>query len=175
MSELPPALLDAIAFAARAHDGQKRKDGRTPYVSHVFRVTIIARQLFGVDDPQVLQAAVLHDTIEDTTTDFDDIKERFGVQVAQWVAALSKDKRRQDEEREDEYCRTLAASPWQVRICKLADVYDNLSDSGSQPAEKRARSVSRSRKYLDALKVKMPPEIERPLAIVEELWKRLSV
>jgi len=172
MADFPPALLDAIAFAARAHDGQRRKDDRTPYVSHVFRVCLIARHLFGVDDPQVLLAAVLHDTIEDTTTDFDDIEERFGAQVARWVAALSKDKRRQDPAREDEYCRTLSASPWQVRVCKLADIYDNLSDSGNQPAEKRARSLSRSRKYLDALKVAMPLEIERPLAIVEELWAR---
>src|SRR5438270_10424969 len=107
-------LLDAIAFAARAHDGQRRKDGRTPYVSHVFRVCLIARHLFGVDDPQVLLAAVLHDTIEDTTTDFDDIEERFGAQVARWVAALSKDKRQQDQGREAEYCKTLSASPWQV-------------------------------------------------------------
>jgi guanosine-3',5'-bis(diphosphate) 3'-pyrophosphohydrolase len=174
MAELPPALLDAIAFAARAHDGQRRKDGRTPYVSHVFRVCLITRHLFGVDDPKVLQAAVLHDTVEDTTTDFDDIEERFGADVAHWVAALSKDKRQQDHAREAEYCLTLSAAPWQVRVCKLADIYDNLSDSGNQPQEKRARSISRSRKYLDALKVGMPGEIERPLAIVEELWSRLQ-
>src|SRR5262245_33391443 len=174
MADLPPAVLDAIAFAARAHDGQRRKDGRTPYVSHVFRVCLITRHLFGIDDPQVLLAAVLHDTIEDTTTDFDDLAERFGPQVARCVAALSKDKRQQDQARENEYCLTLSASPWQVRVCKLADIYDNLSDSGNQPAEKRDRSLSRSRKYLDALKVGMPPEIEQPLAIVENLWKRLA-
>src|SRR5262249_28434644 len=121
MADLPPALLDAIAFAARAHDGQRRQAGRTPYVSHVFRVCLITRHLFGVDDPQVLLAAVLHDTVEDTTTDFDDIEERFGVPVARWVAALSKDKRQQEEARENEYCRILSASPWQVRVCKLAD------------------------------------------------------
>src|SRR5262249_38528700 len=121
MAELPPALLDAIAYAARAHDGQRRKDGRTPYVSHVFRVCLITRHLFGVDDPKVLQAAVLHDTVEDTTTDFDDIEERFGAEVARWVAARSKAKRQQDQAREAEYCRILSASPWQVRVCKLAD------------------------------------------------------
>jgi (p)ppGpp synthase/HD superfamily hydrolase len=174
MADLPPALLDAIAFAARAHDGQRRKDGRTPYVSHVFRVCLITRYLFDVVDPSVLLAAVLHDTVEDTTTDFDDIQEHFGAQVADWVAALSKDKRLRDEEREAEYCRVLSAAPWQVRICKLADVYDNLSDSGNQPAEKRARSLLRSRTYLDALKVNAPREIERAMGIVEDLLNRLS-
>lgn len=174
MADLPPALLDAVAFAARAHDGQRRKDGRTPYVSHVFRVCLITRHLFGVDDPDVLLAAVLHDTIEDTTTDFDDIEERFGAKVAEWVAALSKDTRQRDDARETDYCRVLSTAPWQVRVCKLADIYDNLNDSGNQPAEKRSRSLSRSRRYLDALKVDMPREIEQPLAIVEALWQRLS-
>src|SRR6266702_1696056 len=91
-------LLEAIAFAARAHQGQLRKDQRTPYVSHVFRVCLIVRQVFGVDDASVLTAAVLHDTIEDTTTDFDDLAERFGATVAGWVAILSKDKRLVDEQ-----------------------------------------------------------------------------
>jgi guanosine-3',5'-bis(diphosphate) 3'-pyrophosphohydrolase len=174
MAEFPPALLDAIAFAARAHDGQRRKDGRTPYVSHVFRVCLIARHLFGVEDTNVLLAAVLHDTVEDTTTDFDDIEARFGAQVAEWVAALSKDKRLRDNEREAAYCRALSTSSWQVRICKLADIYDNLNDSGNQPAEKRARSQARSRIYLDALKIDAPREIEQAMGIVEELLKHLS-
>src|SRR5262245_47291713 len=88
-------LLDAVAFAARAHKPQLRKDGQTPYVSHVFRVCLIVRHVFGVSDPRVLTAAVLHDTIEDTTTDYDDVAARFGEEVASWVAALSKDKRQQ--------------------------------------------------------------------------------
>jgi len=114
MHDLPPALLDAIAFAARAHHGQLRKDGRTPYVSHVFRVCLTVRHLFGVEDPQVLMAAVLHDTIEDTRTDYDDLADLFGPTVADWVAALSKDMRAPDEQREDAYCRTLSAAPWQA-------------------------------------------------------------
>src|SRR6516164_8624025 len=103
---LPPALLDAVAFAARAHRTQIRKDGQTPYVSHVFRVCLIARHVFGVSDPRVLTAAVLHDTVEDTTTDFDDVAEHFGAEVASWVAALSKDKRLGEEEREEKYKQT---------------------------------------------------------------------
>src|SRR5437588_3817791 len=89
-------LLEAIAFAARAHRPQLRKDGQTPYVSHVFRVCLVARHLFGVEASEVLTAAVLHDTIEDTTTDRDDLAEQFGETVAGWVALLSKDKRLPD-------------------------------------------------------------------------------
>ena len=78
-------LLDAVAFAARAHRHHLRKDGRTPYASHVFRVCLVLRHVFGVEDPDALAAALLHDTIEDTTTDFDDLKEHFGGRVAGWV------------------------------------------------------------------------------------------
>src|SRR5207245_4512347 len=91
-------LLEAISFAARVHHGQLRKDGRTPYASHVFRVCLIVRQVFEIDDASVLTAAVLHDTVEDTTTDFDDLKNEFGEKVAGWIAALSKDKRLPDAE-----------------------------------------------------------------------------
>ena len=78
-------LLDAIAFAARAHHGQMRKDKQTPYVSHVFRVCLVLSEVFGINDQRVLMAAVLHDTLEDTTTDFDDLQERFGKDVVHGV------------------------------------------------------------------------------------------
>lgn len=145
-------LLDAIAFAARAHNGQMRKDRLTPYVSHVFRVCLILRDLFGVDDHQVLIAAVLHDTIEDTTTDHDDLEEQFGPDVAQWVALLSKDKRRPLEEREDAYAQALAEAPWHVQVCKLADVFDNLMDLENLRPERRQRSLRNARRYLDVLR-----------------------
>src|SRR5947209_274805 len=77
-------LLEAASFAARAHAGQLRKDGQTPYVSHVFRVCLVVRHLFGFDDGRMLAAALLHDTIEDTTTDFDDITRIFGTEIAEW-------------------------------------------------------------------------------------------
>src|SRR3954447_2724159 len=103
-------LLEAVSFAARAHRGQVRKDGQTPYAAHPFRVCLIVRHVFGIDDPEVLTAALLHDTIEDTTTDFDDLEERFGAPVAGWVAGLSKDTRLPDDEREAAYMATLAAA-----------------------------------------------------------------
>src|SRR6516225_7915152 len=116
---LPPALLEAIAFAARAHKPQMRKDNQTPYASHPFRVCLVVRQLFGVDDPKVLMAAVLHDTVEDTNTDCDDLIEKFGPEVADWVAQLSKDKRLPEGKREAAYMDTLSKAQWQVKVCKL--------------------------------------------------------
>src|SRR5438045_6723227 len=101
-------LLDAVAFAARAHRHQLRKDDQTPYVSHVFRVAFIVRQLFDISDERVATAAVLHDTVEDTNTDFDDLQEQVGAEIAGWVALLSKDKRMPAEDRDGAYRHQLS-------------------------------------------------------------------
>jgi len=162
-------LLEAIAFAARAHQGQLRKDGQTPYVSHVFRVAFILRHVFGIDDPIALTAAVLHDTIEDTTTDFDDIEKQFGQDVASWVGLLSKDKRLPEPERERAYEHNLVHAAWQVKVCKLADVYDNLMDLAHMPAEKRQKSRRNAHRYLAALQKDLPPQASRPWEIVAQL------
>jgi (p)ppGpp synthase/HD superfamily hydrolase len=167
-------LLEAIAFAARAHQGQLRKDGRTPYASHVFRVCLIVRQVFGIDDVSVLTAAVLHDTVEDTTTDYDDLTEKFGPEVAGWVADLSKDKRMPDAEREKAYEAQLAKAPWQVKICKLADIFDNLMDSTHMPAEKRQRSIRNAHRYLAALKPNLPEKARQPWDIVSRLLAEIE-
>jgi guanosine-3',5'-bis(diphosphate) 3'-pyrophosphohydrolase len=174
MTDFPPALLDAIAFATRAHRSQMRKDKETPYVSHVFRVCLITRQLFGVADPDALMAAVLHDTIEDTTTDYDDLDERFGAKVAGWVALLSKDTRLPDEKREKAYMRGLSTAPWQVKVCKLADIYDNLSDSRHLSEAGRQRTLSRTKKYMEALRTDLPAEAKRPFAVVTELIAKIE-
>ena len=145
-------LLEAVAFAARAHRGQLRKDQATPYHSHVFRVCLVLRHVFGVADVAVLTAAVLHDTIEDTTTDFDDLAEKFTPKIADWVKALSKDKRLPHDEREKKYCKVLAKADWQVQVCKLADIYDNLLDRNTLPEAQRSRGIENARRYLGALR-----------------------
>src|SRR5688572_12897029 len=92
----------AVSFAARVHAGQLRKDGRTPYAAHPMRVALTVRHVFGVDDETALVAALLHDVIEDTKTDYDDILEAFGREAADAVAALTKDGRLPEARREAE-------------------------------------------------------------------------
>jgi guanosine-3',5'-bis(diphosphate) 3'-pyrophosphohydrolase len=167
-------LLEAVAFAARAHQGQLRKDGITPYVSHVFRVCLVLRHLFGIDDPQALTAAALHDTVEDTNTDFDELQEAFGEEVANWVALLSKDKRLPEERREPAYAEALAHAPWQVQVCKLADIYDNVMDSASREPPQRAHVLKRAHYYLDALSTHLAEPARRPWELVVDLLKQLE-
>ena len=162
-------LLEAASFAARAHRNQVRKDGQTPYAAHPFRICLIVRHIFGIDDPDVLAAALLHDTIEDTTTDFDDLSERFGPRIAGWVAALTKDMRLADDDREAAYMRTLAAADPAVKLAKLADIFDNLTDSRHLSPPARARTAERSRRYLAALEADLPDVACRPMEQVRQL------
>jgi guanosine-3',5'-bis(diphosphate) 3'-pyrophosphohydrolase len=167
-------LLEAIALAARSHQGQVRKDGRTPYVSHVFRVCMVLRHVFDTDDCQALLTAALHDTIEDTTTDFDDLEELFGAEVAGWVALLSKDKRLPEPEREKAYVEGLVTAPWQVKLCKLADVFDNLMDCVHSEPHQRARVYQNAHRYLDGLRPHLPEQTRRPWKIVSELLAEME-
>jgi guanosine-3',5'-bis(diphosphate) 3'-pyrophosphohydrolase len=177
MGVLDPAytkLQEAVAFAARAHRNQLRKDGQTPYVSHVFRACLTVRHVFGISDLPTLTAAVLHDTIEDTTTDYDDVVEQFGPQVAGWVALLSKDKRLEEGPREEEYKKGLAAADWQVKACKLADVFDNLSDA-KNIAAKGHKVLARARAYLAALDMpELPAPVRRAWDIVARLLAEME-
>jgi (p)ppGpp synthase/HD superfamily hydrolase len=143
------SLISAISFAARAHQGHFRNDGQTPYIAHPLRVMAIASLLFGVTDTETLMAAVLHDTIEDTKTDHDDLSEQFGSRLADYVAALSKDKRLPEERREREYHDGLAAAPAAVQLCKLADVYDNLLDSQGMDAAARRKKIDKARQAVE--------------------------
>lgn len=168
------SLLRAAQFAARAHHGQIRKDKQTPYASHPFRVCLIVRHVFGIDDAHALTAALLHDTIEDTTTDFDDLEERFGAEIATSVAALSKDSRIQHDSREAAYMAGLAAADWRVKVCKLADMLDNMIDSEHLEAKGRHRTVRKLRGYLDAIKSNLPEQAVRPASIVEAYLNKLA-
>jgi guanosine-3',5'-bis(diphosphate) 3'-pyrophosphohydrolase len=162
-------LFDAASFAARAHDGQYRKDGATPYSAHPFRVCLVVRDLFGFDDPRMLISALLHDTIEDTTTDFDDIAERYGAEIATWVAFLTKDKSLPEEQRERVYIDKLKKAPWQVQVCKLADIFDNASDVLQMPVQRREPSFHRYEQYFAELRLITAPEAKTPIALVQAL------
>jgi guanosine-3',5'-bis(diphosphate) 3'-pyrophosphohydrolase len=166
-------VLEAVSFAARAHRHQLRKDGQTPYVAHVFRVCLIVRHVFGIDDARALMAAALHDAIEDTATDFDDLEKTFGREVAAWAATLCKDTRLPEEERERHYVAQLVKAPWQVKVCKLADVFDNLMDSKHLKPEQRERTRRRTRQYLDALGGNLPAEARPAYETVEHLFAEL--
>jgi (p)ppGpp synthase/HD superfamily hydrolase len=88
--------------------------------------------LFQCDDPEVTAAALLHDVLEKTDPTYEDLAGQFGSRVATMVAKLSKDNRLPGEEVDKAYFEQLRAADWKTRLIKLADVYDNLCDAGSE-------------------------------------------
>lgn len=166
----------AASYAARAHAHQTRRDGATPYAAHTFRVAMTARHLFGCEDEVIIAAALLHDTIEDTGTDYDELAEHFGQAVADCVAALTKNMMLPEPAREAEYDQRLAAAGWRPILIKLADVYDNLSDAhrehvhlaeAADTDEKLSRVLDRARRALTLAKAHMAasPEADNHKAI----------
>jgi len=143
----PTLWRRAASLAARFHRNDLRKDKHTPYVAHPVRVMLNVTEIFGCHDEVVIAAALLHDVIEDTGADYDDVAQACGSQVADIVAALTKNMILPEPEREPEYDRRLAEADWRARLVKLGDVLDNLVDmhDRAQPeriAEKCRRAIA---------------------------------
>ncbi|MEW6502197.1 MAG: RelA/SpoT family protein [Thermodesulfobacteriota bacterium] len=141
----PAALFwKALSFAVTAHQDQRRKSGEA-YISHPLLVAQILVEELGVTDPEVLAAAVLHDTIEDvpeiTTAE---IGELFGANVESMVDACTKIAHYSGD-RQNFYKlvhRKLfsgAASKLEVMLIKLADRVHNLRTLNSLPKHKRQK------------------------------------
>lgn len=121
----------AVAFAARAHDGQVRKGTDIPYIVHPMEAAAIAAGM--TNDTRVIAAAVLHDTVEDTDTTRKQIKKRFGPRVAELVAAESENKREDQEAEKTWLIRKIETiehlrkcTDIDVKILALADKLSNL-------------------------------------------------
>ncbi len=166
------AILRAASFAARKHNGQMRADNVTPYFSHVARVTLVLVHLFGVDDEDTITAALLHDTLEDTATDYDEIAHIFGAQVANYVVLLTKNPLLPKREREQDYKARLSTAPEQVIIAKMADLYDNLSDRINSHKLRRTAATAERLLKVFASRVKTPigrSAHEKLSALLEEI------
>ncbi len=120
---------------------------------------------FGCTDDTVLAAALLHDVVEDTQADYDDLLHHFGSEVAEMVAALSKDMRLVESEREPAYDAQLAEAPWQARLIKLADVYDNFTDAETDAARRKlADKANRALRLAEG-----DPKLTKACEIVREV------
>jgi guanosine-3',5'-bis(diphosphate) 3'-pyrophosphohydrolase len=139
-------VLRAAAFAAEKHRTQRRKDVETPYINHPIQLAYILVQA-DIEDPIVLAAALLHDTVEDTQTTFDEIEIVFGHEIARIVAECSDDKMLSKAERKQAQIDHAAKLSHRAKLVKLADKIANVSDiDGAPPA---GWSLERKREYFD--------------------------
>ncbi|MGH8522171.1 MAG: bifunctional GTP diphosphokinase/guanosine-3',5'-bis pyrophosphate 3'-pyrophosphohydrolase [Gammaproteobacteria bacterium] len=139
------ALRRAYEFGARAHEGQRRMSGE-PYIEHPLAV---ARILLGMRmDYETLAAAILHDVIEDTATEKQQISHEFGDEVAKLVDGVSKLTQMEfetyAEAQAENFRKMLMAMTHDIRVIlvKLADRLHNMRTLGALPQEKR-RLVAR--------------------------------
>ncbi len=119
-------LEKAKIFAAKAHMGQQRKYTDEPYMTHPITVAKLVSTV--TEDLHTIVAALLHDVLEDTNTNMEDIEFQFGERVAQLVLELTDISKPSDGNRsvrkeiDREHIR--AASP-AAKTIKLADLIDN--------------------------------------------------
>ena len=124
-----PILRRATGFAAWKHDGQLRKgEGKTPYIHHPIEVTAILAEVGDVTDLDVLQAALLHDTIEDTKTTADELDSHFGARVREFVLEVSDDKTLDKHERKALQVEHAPHLSVEAQTIKLADKISNIID-----------------------------------------------
>lgn len=149
MSKLESAEL----FAKTKHAGMKRKDGATDYFEHLKSV-VNRLQNIGITDEDMLCAAWLHNTLEDTSTTFDELIQRFGKEVAVLVFSLSKDQTIARKQKELQYVKQLKDATWQAKIIKLCDIASNLKElkTSGLSKNKRNKFVRQRRHYLNAIK-----------------------
>lgn len=122
---LDERLAKAYQYAADAHSGQCRKGTKIPYFTHIITTVNYCMEL--TDDIEVLQAAILHDTVEDTHVTLEDLRRDFGARVAGLVEADTEDKLRDRpapetwEIRKQETILRLARMPYDAKLVMLAD------------------------------------------------------
>ncbi len=127
-------LLKAIHFAAGKHRDQRRKDvNSSPYINHPIHVAQILSEVGGIDDPEILAAAVLHDTVEDTETTPSELEQEFGERVARIVGEVTDDKSLPKNERKRLQIEHAAELSEEAALVKIADKISNVSDVIDNP------------------------------------------
>ena len=140
-------ILKATEFSALKHQNQKRKDGKTPYVIHPISVAVILSEIGGIDDEEILSAALLHDTIEDTDTTADEIDKEFGSKIMSIVKELTDSKELSYSERKQFQIDHAPSLSKEATLVKIADKISNVSDLiDEKPAN---WNDSRCKEYID--------------------------
>lgn len=134
MNESIGLILKAMRFSAEKHSDQRRKDTKSsPYINHPIQVAETLWTVGGVRDVNVLVAAILHDTIEDTDATPAEIKSLFGEDVLSLVLEVTDDKSLPKEVRKQLQIEKAAHKSPRAKLIKLADKLCNIHDITNYP------------------------------------------
>lgn len=145
--DLISLLFKALAFSAEKHTKQRRKDvDKTPYINHPISLANILAQRWVIDE-NVLCAAILHDTIEDTETTVDELQEHFGDKITSIVLEVTDDKSLEKSVRKQKQVEHAATISHEAKLVKLADKIANITDIINTPPADWLKE--RKREYFD--------------------------
>jgi guanosine-3',5'-bis(diphosphate) 3'-pyrophosphohydrolase len=151
-------LLKALSFAAEKHRFQKRKDAdSTPYINHPINVALTLAEIGKEDDDNLIIAAVLHDTIEDTKTTPEEIENLFGKKVLDIVLEVTDNKNLPKEERKRLQVLNAPHKSIEAKKLKLADKICNITDiiyhpPGDWNKERKLEYLSWAEEVMQGLK-----------------------
>ena len=141
-------IARAWNFSAERHVKQKRKgEAQEPYVNHLAEVAELVATATEGRDANLVAAAVLHDTVEDTATLPSELASLFNTDIAGLVAEVTDDKKLAKEERKKRQVEFAASKTDRAKILKLADKTSNLRSLVKSPPTDW--STQRRRDYLD--------------------------
>lgn len=116
----------AVRFAVEAHSGTERRGKGYPYLIHVMEAAAIVATI--TNDQEMLAAAILHDTVEDTDVTIEQIRDVFGERVAMLVQheTAPMDSQLSWRERKTAQVRQLATAPYDCKVVALGDKLSNM-------------------------------------------------
>ena len=140
-------IIQAKNFAKKKHAGQLRKNGKTTTFSHLQDVVKNLKKM-KVTNEDIICAGWLHDTIEDTETDYDMIKDLFGKRVADIVVSVTKDNRLPKKQREAKYAKDLRTSNAKAKLVKIAEKVDIIPNEKISETETKVLIITKNSKPL---------------------------
>lgn len=155
-------LARAYRFAAEAHVDEKRKGERgEPYVNHLVEVAEMVARATGGADVDLIVAALMHDTVEDTKVTPDVLSREFGARVAALVGEVTDDKSLPQAARKQAQIEHAPHLSRDAQIIKLADKISNVRDIIASPPkgwskERRADYVDWARQVVDICRPASP-------------------
>lgn len=122
-------LVGSLSYSAVQHQDQRRKNARkTPYINHPIALLHVLVVEAGVQDKSALNGALLHDTIEDTDAEEEDLRARFGNAITDVVVAMSDDKSLPKDVRKQLQIDHAKDWNYSARLAEYADKICNMRD-----------------------------------------------
>ncbi len=143
-----PLILKALAFAAHKHRDQRRKSiEASPYINHPIELARVLSNEGGFISSDLLCAALLHDTVEDTETTQEELLETFGAEITRIVLEVTDNKTKSKAERKRLQIEHASTISHHAKLVKLADKICNLRDMAHSPPKNW--HLERRREYFD--------------------------